>query len=393
MRRRSVSLPALALLALAASGAPLWACSVPVFRYALERWPADPYAAVVFHRGPLSADQGRWLQRLRAAAANEAHPANLQVTTVDLAQAEEAPELYNQAAAKSLPWLVLTYPQAGSEGGGPASPVADGRIAASMPFDAKAVDHLTDSPVRQRIARGLLAGDSAVWVFVESGDKAADLAAKKALQDNLDKLAKTLELPEAMAEYADDAPVDPVATALADEETEKGVPFRLSFSVVSLSRQDAAERLLLDMLMHSESDLAELANQPMAFPVFGRGRALYALVGRGLTTDNITEACDFLTGPCSCQVKALNPGTDLLMAVNWEGALADLLPIDDAIPPLVGISPTIEPPAVAPPAAVAPAASAAGESDSLVTNLLLALALVIVAATVGTLLVKRRGAS
>src|SRR5512136_1886912 len=27
------------------------ACSVPVFRYALERWPASPYEAVVFHRG------------------------------------------------------------------------------------------------------------------------------------------------------------------------------------------------------------------------------------------------------------------------------------------------------------------------------------------------------
>ena len=30
------------------------ACSVPVFRYALERWQADPYEVFVFHRGPLT---------------------------------------------------------------------------------------------------------------------------------------------------------------------------------------------------------------------------------------------------------------------------------------------------------------------------------------------------
>ena len=33
------------------------ACSVPVFRYALERWPADAYRLVIFHNGPLSAEQ------------------------------------------------------------------------------------------------------------------------------------------------------------------------------------------------------------------------------------------------------------------------------------------------------------------------------------------------
>ena len=33
------------------------ACNVPVFRYALERWEADPYEMVVFHREPLTAEQ------------------------------------------------------------------------------------------------------------------------------------------------------------------------------------------------------------------------------------------------------------------------------------------------------------------------------------------------
>jgi len=36
-----------------ASGAVL-ACSVPVFRYALERWEPSPYVLMVFHRGPMA---------------------------------------------------------------------------------------------------------------------------------------------------------------------------------------------------------------------------------------------------------------------------------------------------------------------------------------------------
>ncbi|TWW12353.1 hypothetical protein E3A20_01920, partial [Planctomyces bekefii] len=35
----------------------------------------------------------------------------------------------------------------------------------------------------------------------------------------------------------------------------------------------------------------------------GRGRVLYALVGDGIAEGTIAAACDFLTGPCSCQVK------------------------------------------------------------------------------------------
>ena len=52
---------ALALLLLISSLTlpPARACSVPVFRYALERWPAAPYELIVFHRGALpAAEQG-----------------------------------------------------------------------------------------------------------------------------------------------------------------------------------------------------------------------------------------------------------------------------------------------------------------------------------------------
>ena len=60
----------------------------------------------------------------------------------------------------------------------------------------------------------------------------------------------------------------------------------------------------------------------MAFPVLGRGRVLYALVGKGISEDTIAMASSFVVGPCSCQVKNLNPGFDLLLSVNWDEQLA-----------------------------------------------------------------------
>ena len=96
---------------------------------------------------------------------------------------------------------------------------------------------------------------------------------------------------------------------------------KLSFSVVTLRAGDAAEKAFRETLLNSEDDLKELEHEPMAFPVFGRGRALNALVGKGINADMIDEASAFLSGPCSCQVKRQNPGFDLLTSVDWDQLL------------------------------------------------------------------------
>jgi hypothetical protein len=76
------------------------------------------------------------------------------------------------------------------------------------------------------------------------------------------------------------------------------------------------------MLLATEPDLKQ-SSGPIAFPVFGQGRALYALVGKGIKHETIDEAASFLIGSCSCQVKEKNPGSDLLMAVDWKGLLKE----------------------------------------------------------------------
>jgi hypothetical protein len=78
--------------------------------------------------------------------------------------------------------------------------------------------------------------------------------------------------------------------------------------------------MLLNILLTSEPDLDEYKDQPVVFPVFARGRALYALIGEGINTENIRETISFLVGPCGCEIKMMNPGVDILMAAKWDEA-------------------------------------------------------------------------
>ncbi len=264
----------LAVLAIGASAVP--ACDVPVFRYALERWPADAYEAVLYHRGPLGAGEAAVAEALD----RHARPGlNLGVRRTE----EAAP------AGSVLPWVVLRYP----ESAGAREPFWSGRLA-DLP-----AGKVADSPARREVARRILAGESSVWIFLESGDRAADDAAAALLEGRLREMERTLKLP---------GPADEAASP----------PLRLAFSVVRVARSDPAEEMLVRMLVRSEEGL-ESAAGPAAFPVFGRGRKLDALAGKGISGENIAEYCAFLAGPCSCQVKLQNPGIDLLLSADWQG--------------------------------------------------------------------------
>ncbi len=58
--------------------------------------------------------------------------------------------------------------------------------------------------------------------------------------------------------------------------------------------------------------------------IYGRGRALFSSLGKGIQRDNLIQDVEFITGACSCTVKEQNPGVDLLMSYNWN-AVAEAL--------------------------------------------------------------------
>jgi hypothetical protein len=317
-----------------------WACNVPVFRYALERWPPDPYHLAVFYAGGEEGER----PVLAALDALKDRPINLVAEAVDVDQldADDWRLTDVELDRGQLPWSVLRYPPRSNQ----APPIAwSGR------FDAEVLPLLTNSSVRQEVVRRLLTGESAVWVLVESGDREKDEAARKCLERELAEAPHKLRIP-GMEEldYTPTDPETPQAQAPSPEVLAFGadpaiaLPLKVHFSLLSLSRDHAAELGLLAMLLHSEPDLHEYAGEPIVFPIFGQGRALWALVGKGINAENIFESCAFLTGPCSCQVKQMNPGMDLLLDFDWAGALEGRVPPPPEITPdmLTAVAPLLD---------------------------------------------------
>ena len=276
------------LLCLSLTLASASACSVPVFRYALEHWAADPFQITIFHRGKLADDQRALLPADSLA--------NAKVRLVDLESetADDLLALWQGQKTTTLPWIVVRFPQAT----GITEPVLAGTLADLAP-------RLFDSPARKEIIDRLATGESAVWVLLESGDRAKDDAAAALIEQRLDYLMSVMTLPK-----LDQQDIVNGLISISEED------LRLQFSLLRVSRQDQAERAFTLMLLSSERGLAAL-NEPMVFPIFGRGRALHALVGAGIRHETIEQAAAFLVGKCSCQVKEQNPGVDLLLSADW----------------------------------------------------------------------------
>lgn len=355
------------------------ACSVPVFRYALERWPSDPYDVAIIHDGDLGEKDQALVDWMKKNVEKAGMAPSYYIRDVDRTKLEgdKLPTgLPSPPEDATLPWVVVRYPRSA-------------RIPVPMwqgPLKPRDMQALIGSPARREIAKRLTEGQSTVWVLLESGDKAKDDKAATLLETEIKKLEKALQLPQLTA-----APVDQLAYG---EET---VPLKVDFSVVRISRTDEAERLFIEMLLHTEEDLAELKD-PMAFALFGRGRALWALVGPGINTQNIEESSFFLCGPCACQIKAMCPGVDMLMVVDWDSMLMGemkTIPQVEDLPELVAPPDSIQPmataltTAAAPTTALTPAALEKSEGSILARNVAIAVGAALVVIAGGTLIVMR----
>jgi hypothetical protein len=163
---------------------------------------------------------------------------------------------------------------------------------------------LLESPARSDLGQRLLRGDAVVWVMLDSGDAAQDESVSMLLTNELKRLESVLKLPPPAAD---------------DPAPRSALPLRIAFSIQHLARDAKGEELFRRMLLHGE-DVEQ--GKVAVVPVFGRGRALTALSGLELSPRILSQAAAFLCGACSCEVKELNPGKDLLLAANWESVFA-----------------------------------------------------------------------
>lgn len=268
---------------------PAQACSIPVFRYALERWTPSLYDIVIFRRGDFSREQLTMLESVGR------RQANAEIRSVDLAGKVDEDDLAlwkAQEKAGDLPWVVARFP--GSDAKSP--------VAWSGTLSREGLMVALESPARAEISKRLMAGDSCVWVVLGSDNKENDDRTAKALATELKRLEATLTLPEIAA----DGP-----------QIKSTLPLKLKFSVLRVSRDDPREVALVQMLRVAEPELFK-SEEALVIPVIGRGRAVSALPASKVHGERIGAFAEFVSGQCSCEVKDLNPGIDLLMTANWD---------------------------------------------------------------------------
>jgi hypothetical protein len=249
------------------------ACTVPVFRYALDRWHADAYRFEVA-AGWMEGAQAAKLRTLLGETATE-------LEVVALAKGDSPARLLMPTEEEAVVW----------------SGQPDAELSA-----------LFLSPMREKIAQELLSGASMVWVMVSSGSAEKDQEFEKRISARLSYLESVAAIPE-------QDPNDP------ESKLGPGPDLRVGFSFLKVARSDAKEQVFLKMLVGPAGAPLLEGDEPFAGVVFGRGRALGVWPPSELDEEGIDEVSLFLLGACSCRVKIGNPGWDIAMAIDWDTRL------------------------------------------------------------------------
>jgi len=363
-------------------------CNVPVFRFALERWVSDNYALVVAHDKVLTPAQRELTDRLLGKSTENGGKANLSVQVLDLAATPADPTVkYLPLENVALPAVFLFFPASFGE------PTLIWQAA----LTTDSVAHITGSPLRDEFVAQAATGTTALWILLESGQPAEDAAAEQVLRESLAAVQQESKLPAGVVHPAGAVPGGSTP-ATADNgyfdpenQLDSGIPLRIGFEVVRMPAGDPREDVLRGMLLKVVPGLLEKRERPLAFPLFGRGRILAPLAGDEIRHESITAIARYLCGPCACQVKAQNPGVDMLLDVDWEAKLAGVSAIAPrTLPPLSGTAAITGQAPVAPSLApsVADQPAATGLPGPMLRNGLLASAtvvLLVIAATFGIL--------
>lgn len=262
-------------------------CDTPVFIYAMKNWTPDNYdVAVILNDKP---NEYKYVELIKSEINRTYLNASIYVTNnIQFFKTLFAPQI----PEIQPPYIAIWFHQQLFQG----KPIWHSQL------NSTSLKLLFDSPVRREIAQNLIKGDMAVWILLESGIPHNDDEAFTRLVNSLKTIRKDIN----------------------QIYEKKKIPFvskegSVTFSVVRLSPNNHDEKVLTSCLIAMAGDM-EQNNLPMAFAIFGRGRALPPLPNEQITTEHIKNICEFLVGDCSCEVKNLNPGQDLLISTDWAQA-------------------------------------------------------------------------
>jgi len=295
------------------------ACSTPVFRYAIERWEADPYRLIIFTDEELTEDQQ---QAVENAKKYEVYGYQQPPLLVEQVRTSEVTNFFAKAwadvsAHRAAPCVALFYPRVTGE-----------RSAVWMDeLSTNALNRIVMSPARLETASRLLGGDAAVWLMLRGDDSAENQRVRDVLEDAHRKIESSTVYNEDFLQLAEEAGTE--------------VP-KLKFSVLEVDRNDPREAVLMAMLTRLSPDAAKHTG-PIVIPIFGQGRAAVIMMNEFIAEEYVERVAEFLTGACSCEIKNLNPGFDVLIPIDWISGITEEYVFDAELPPLTSPSAALVP--------------------------------------------------
>lgn len=270
--------------------------SVPVFRYALECWQPDPYTVRVFYQGNLNKEQQQAIEILKQI--RDKGLISLHLIDIGKELSANVEPAYERNKDTPLPFVVANYH-------------LYSRIpndAAVFTLDLNNIENFINSPARKEAARRLMTGDSAVFIQIDGEDDKENKKTAKQIESMLREMEKQQKLPHETLE--DDEKLD-----------KKTIPYnkniKIRYSLLRISRKNPSEKLFLQTLLNCSKKLKGIKT-PIIMPIFGRGRATFAYAAEGINKENIMNDGLYFVGPCSCEIKAQNPGFDILMNTAWD---------------------------------------------------------------------------
>ena len=270
------------------------ACSLPVFRYALENWEADEHV-LMLPRGTSDAEIKWWNDFLKngdfnyevSKIANDDMPAGLYF-----------PKGFG-------PWI--TYDAFKEKG--------------QQNLDSAFVSKQWESASSKKVIDGIIRGDSVIFLF-SGGDAKARQAAEEKMRPRIKTLLEYVELADDVVDSWKNfhAPPDEFYSPPRGHVASP-IPLGMAISFVHLNEYEALAKQVETIFLAEDLEEQGQENGVRVTVVFGRGRAIPVGHIDDIDKHVIDDVIYFVTGACSCKIKEENPGHDLMLPIYWDDVI------------------------------------------------------------------------
>lgn len=290
--------------------------SIPAKKGESGKWKPDYYRAVVIYNAEKPAESDEGVNAIQSKIGDKIKSPNLMLRKIDMtdkANIDEKSAETLKLLEPELPFTMIYFPEN--------SDVENPLWAGHMTLEDVAA--ISDSPARREIIRRLLKGESVVWLLIESGVDYKDYRILKLLSEEIKNIGAN---PPGVG-----TPVPP-ESEVKKEEVKPANPVKMS--IMRISREDASEKILLNMLNGIEAEVMNISNEPVLVPVYAGGRILKFFSDEEINSENIRKTIELLSGEVVYGAKTPDSGTVLLLSVNWNGVASGKLSVDKEFPPL-----------------------------------------------------------